>query len=141
MALVHLIYVSTAITLYDDVELDKMLESAVRHNAPQQVTGMLLYGDGNFMQVIEGEGAAIDETYGRIVKDPRHKHILLLEHGPTEGRQFSQWNMGFRRLDRSDTATHPAYVDFFANGFDSAQLAKHYRGAMTMLKEFGASQR
>jgi hypothetical protein len=96
MALIHLIYVSTASIDYDDDELDRMLESSVRHNTSQHVTGMLLYARGNFIQVLEGEDTAVDETYDRIAKDPRHKGLIVIEREPIKKRDFDQWNMGFR---------------------------------------------
>ncbi|MCK6375779.1 MAG: BLUF domain-containing protein, partial [Zoogloea sp.] len=64
--LVQLIYVSSAARLLDEQALRAILESSVRHNTPQAVTGMLLYANGAFMQVLEGDEAAVAETMSRI---------------------------------------------------------------------------
>lgn len=141
MALIHLIYVSTATRELDAAELDKILEASARHNTPQHVTGMLLYAEGNFMQVLEAEEEAIDETYSRIASDPRHTDLFVIEREPIERRDFDQWSMGFRRLGATEAAAHPAYAPFFERGFDAAQIGAHPGLALDMLKEFGLDQR
>jgi hypothetical protein len=80
---------------------------------------MLLFLDGTFMQVIEGEEAAIDETYGRICADHRHRKIFLLGKDPIEQREFASWNMGFRQMTKEDAKNHPAYAPMFALGLPS----------------------
>ncbi|HRH73370.1 MAG TPA: BLUF domain-containing protein, partial [Zoogloea sp.] len=100
MPLVQLIYVSSACRDLSEDELCDILESSVRHNTQQGITGVLLYKNGSFMQVIEGEEAAIDETYSRICDDDRHKDIFLLSKEAISKRDFPRWAMGFRRLSR-----------------------------------------
>lgn len=141
MSLIELIYVSTATEEIDAAGLDRILESAARHNQPQGVTGMLLYAGGSFMQVLEGEESAVDETMGRVVQDPRHTDIIVLCREPIAHRSFLQWNMGFRRLGASEGTTHPAYAPYFQNGFDAASIGAHPGLALEMLREFSLSQR
>lgn len=140
MALIHLIYVSTARAEFDSAELDRILESASRHNTPQDITGMLLYAGGSFMQVLEGEESAIDETYQRVKKDPRHKDIFLLVREPIEQRNFAKWRMGFKRLDADAASAHPAFAAYFARGFDTASLGAQPGLALDMLKSFAFNQ-
>jgi len=109
MALVQLIYLSTAAVEFSDEELDRILESSVRHNATQGLTGMLLYVGGCFMQVLEGEEAALDETYRRICKDPRHFNITTVSREPIETREFATWAMGFRRVNSTDAFDLPGF--------------------------------
>ena len=117
MALIHLIYVSSATAACDAAELEKILVASARNNAPLQLTGMLLYAQGNFMQVLEGEEAAIEQ------------------------RSFDQWSMGFRRLGATEALAHPAYAPFFERGFDAAKIGAHPGLALDMLKEFSIDQR
>ena len=65
MPLVQLIYVSSACRELSDEELEHILESSIRHNTQQGITGVLLYTNGRFMQVIEGEEAAIETRVSR----------------------------------------------------------------------------
>jgi len=141
MPLIHLIYVSTANTEYDDAELDRILAISERHNASNHVTGMLLYAGGNFMQVLEGEETAVDETYNRIARDPRHKDFVVIERAPIKEREFAQWSMGFRRLEKPDAAAHPSYTAFFGPGFDAAQIGARSGLAMEVLRDFSLSVR
>ncbi len=140
MALIHLIYVSSARQDLDTPGLDGILDSSVRHNTPQHVTGMLLYASGSFMQVLEGEEAAVDETFSRIEKDPRHTAIVVIDRAPITQRDFDHWSMGFRRLDAEDAKHHPGYAPFFEWGFDAASIGAHSSLALDMLKFFAVSQ-
>jgi len=140
MALIQLIYVSTACEELGTVELDRILESAVRHNTAQQVTGMLLYAGGSFMQVLEGEESAVDETLGRLQVDPRHTGLFVLERAPIRARSFARWTMGFKRLDARDAAARPGYAPFFERGFDAGAIGARPGLALEMLTAFGSSQ-
>jgi hypothetical protein len=77
MALTELIYVSTWVG-ESEHELGAILDSSVRHDQLNGITGMLLYYRGGLMQVLEGEDLQVQETYGRICADKRHHHILTL---------------------------------------------------------------
>jgi hypothetical protein len=141
MALVQLIYVSTAREELDTAELDQILASSVRHNEQQQVTGMLLYSAGSFLQILEGEEAVVAETYSRIKEDPRHTDIMLLERSVVTTRDFAHWHMGFRRLGQADAADHPAYAAFFEHGFDAAAIGAKPGLALELLLDFGRRER
>jgi hypothetical protein len=136
MALTHLIYVSSAIQEQSDADLDAILASAVRNNSKNDITGMLLYAGGNFLQVIEGEKEAIDKTFSFIEKDSRHHGIIVIERGEIQQRSFIQWNMGFYRLTEIDAAQRPGYAPFFQHGFDAAQIGARPGLALEILLSF-----
>ncbi|WP_200372634.1 BLUF domain-containing protein [Thiocystis violacea] len=139
MALVHLIYVSTASKALSREELERILDSSIRHNALRNVTGMLLYANGTFMQALEGEEAAVDETYARILQDPRHTAIVMLHDGPLAARRFDDWSMGFRQLAAEDAQAHPEYAPFFHGGFDAPLIRARPGLALAMLVNLGSS--
>lgn len=140
MALINLIYVSRAVEELPEAELDKILASSVRHNKPQSVTGLLLYAEGSFMQVLEGDAASVEETFTRIQKDPRHTDIYVLEQGPIEARSFEHWHMGFKRLGARELAAYPDYAPFFREGFDPASIGAQPGLALDMLLNFSFDQ-
>jgi hypothetical protein len=140
MSLIHLIYVSSATQLCDVDELERILESSARRNSTQQVTGMLVYVGGNFMQVLEGEEAAIDETYGRIAQDARHRDLIVIDRGRIVQREFERWSMGFRRLGTEEIASHPGYAPFFDSDYDVKAIGARPGLALDLLKEFGSNQ-
>jgi hypothetical protein len=141
MSLINLIYVSSARTALGTEELAAILESSVRLNALQHVTGMLVYSNGNFMQLLEGQETAVDETYARIRQDPRHTGLILIDRAPISSRSFGRWSMGFKRLEATDLATHPAYTPLIRDGFDTAAISATKGLALDMLKDFAMNQR
>lgn len=136
MALLQLIYFSAGVGTLSDQVLDRILESSVRHNEKNGVTGLLVYAEGNFMQVLEGEAAAVEETYARIAQDPRHHQLYLLWRESIPARQFGQWSMAFRRLSPRDGIECPAYAPLFSHGFDAAALGEAQGLALEMLLHF-----
>lgn len=147
MELIRIIYTSTAVREYAAADLDDILASSARNNAghaadgSDRVTGMLLYAGGNFMQILEGGKEAVEATFQRLEKDPRHKDIFVIERGPIEQRDFAAWNMGFRRIGQAELDSHPAFAPFFRHGFEARRLCAEPGMALDMLIEFAANQR
>lgn len=132
MALEQLIYVSTATTLLDDDVLHAILESSVRHNTPQQVTGMLLYAEGSFMQVLEGTPEAVAETMSRIREDPRHYGIVVIDTRAVARREFGDWTMALQRASAVDLLSHghKPLAEYGAWGTDPAAESSHARALL-----------
>lgn len=92
-----LLYVSSTKRDMPEHELLVILEKARANNAALNVTGLLLYIDGGFLQVLEGERDALHHLYETIERDPRHwdTKLLIDEESP---RNFGRWSMGFKML-------------------------------------------
>jgi len=135
MSLVQLIYVSDLVN-GDESQMAAIVSSSVRHNPENGITGMLLYSQGNFLQVLEGEQAAVDATYARICQDPRHHNTVMLAQEPVKERHFAQWSMGFRRLSPEHAASLPQYAPFFQFGFDAQAIQAKPGVALEMLQLF-----
>lgn len=127
--MISLIYVSTATHLLSKDELLDILRVSRRNNEIGPVTGLLLYQDGNFMQVLEGPEEAVMDIFGKIEKDTRHTDIIVILNEPIKEREFSDWSMAFLNLDE-ESANHESglsgflRVDFKADKFrKSPQLA------------------
>src|SRR4028118_510447 len=91
-----LVYVSSATRPFSGEDLHILLETCRKNNAELGVTGMLLYKDGNFMQVLEGDEGAVRGLYERIAADPRHGGEITLQQGFAEGRQVRGWSVVVR---------------------------------------------
>jgi hypothetical protein len=74
----QLLYVSNTSRDVADSVLDDILASSRKNNLKAGITGVLLYIDGGFMKVLEGERRAVTETYARICKDQRHWNMGVL---------------------------------------------------------------
>ena len=140
MPLIHIIYVSTARQECSPTELKAILERSVHHNARNAITGMLLYADGCFLQVLEGEAGAVEETYARVARDARHFGLIELERSEIPARSFEQWSMGFRQVSEADIRCHPNFAPFFEHGFDPADIGAHPGLAFDLLRAFARNQ-
>jgi hypothetical protein len=138
MSLMQLIYTST-LTGRDETLLDPIHLSAVQHNRKSGVTGMLLYFNGAFMQVLEGERDAVMVTYQRIRNDLRHQNSRVLVEEAISTRHFPTWSMGLCRVGGNDLLRLPQFDSVVRNGFDSDQILARPGIALSMLQLFGQS--
>ncbi|WP_199053122.1 BLUF domain-containing protein [Aquitalea sp. ASV15] len=120
--LIQLIYSSTASAAFSAEELTAILQQSVSNNQANAVTGLLLYTHGSFLQLLEGSPAAVDATYARIARDPRHHSIEPHLRTPIHQREFSQWHMGFHQLEAADARALPQFAPVFEQGFDPHRL-------------------
>jgi hypothetical protein len=100
--LIHVIYVSSAapdITEHDTV---KFLNEARKANRKNDVSGMMLYIGGCFLQLLEGEATKVDMVCRTIFQDKREMRLVLRE--PTAEREFPEWTMGFEAIAPHEAA-------------------------------------
>ncbi|MDZ7751089.1 MAG: BLUF domain-containing protein [Gammaproteobacteria bacterium] len=107
-----LVYVSSATTLFSEADLVALLAQSREKNAGLGISGMLLYKEGNFMQVLEGEKSAVLGLMDAIQDDPRHHGVIIINQGDAPRRQFGDWSMGFRNLDDPALRATPGYSPF-----------------------------
>ena len=136
MALIQLIYVSTAVIELPEHMLDAILESSVRHNGAHGITGLLLYRRGSFMQVLEGEAADVDEVYRRICRDQRHYAVMELLREEIAERSFARWSMGFHRVEDSDLQDRPEFAPLLFKGFSAESIGARPGKALHVLQSF-----
>ena len=127
-----LVYASSAVELFNEKALHDLLEVCHHNNAKLDITGLLLYHDGSFIQAIEGPEKAVQGLYQKIKRDPRHKDIFTLVEQPVSERNFPSWSMGFQSLtslpvDRPGfstflTKSDTSLVEVFRNNPQRANL-------------------
>lgn len=100
-----------------DVEKNLMdiLTRSVSYNAIRGVTGVLYYGNGYFLQYIEGEKSDIEHLfYDLIVKDSRHYHCEILFSSEIDHISFRNWSMKFAPISQKiKKFFHDYHVDDF----------------------------
>lgn len=131
-------YVSSAQTPLTAEDIEHILSASRANNERRGITGMLLYSEGNFMQVLEGERAAIDALFDVIERDPRHRGMIRLFSDEIEQRDFPAWSMGFRRFTAQSKELR-GFTDFFDPSFEMSALAPSR--AATLLKLFKNTNR
>ena len=131
-----IVYSSSATELFDEPALIELLEVARKNNRTNNLTGMLLYSDGVFLQAMEGTQSKVKEVFEHIAKDQRHKGITVLRQIHQQERQFSDWEMGFRSISRQKLAEISGYSELLNPGFDISRLDDASSIAWKMLVGF-----
>jgi len=131
----RLIYASRAVGSPDEPGLVDLLVVSRDRNAETDVTGMLVYAERSFMQMIEGPAEAITDTFDRIVKDDRHEAVRLLLHTQVEQRLFPDWTMGFYQPDATALVENlPGYRPEGAHPFVAGELVPNGDVAATLMR-------
>ncbi|CAH0535498.1 hypothetical protein VST7929_03068 [Vibrio stylophorae] len=94
MYLTRLIYVSTLSAECDQQALDEILQISRVNNQKNHLTGLLSHNNRYFLQCIEGARAKVNEAYNRILSDPRHSRVVILQYQEITEREFGDWSMG-----------------------------------------------
>ncbi len=98
----RIVYSSAAVGSVDEQTLSDILAAARLRNARRDITGMLLYRDGVFLQLLEGSRVEVDLVMEAIRRDPRHRRLTLLLDERIEARAFPAWSMGYHALRGKD---------------------------------------
>ncbi|MFF0911904.1 BLUF domain-containing protein [Microbacterium enclense] len=97
-ALATVVYTSTATQPFDSSALSDLLRQSRANNFAADLTGMLLYRGGRFIQVLEGPSAVIDDLMATIGQDSRHADMRVLLREPIAERSFGDWTMGYEPI-------------------------------------------
>ena len=131
-----LIYASIATKRFSGPELVELLAQARRDNLRSEITGMLLYKEGTFLQVLEGEERTVKDLCAKIRGDSRHHKMVVLLEGPAETREFANWSMGFCNLDGPEATGLPGYSEFMNVPLIADALGSNPSTAQKLLRLF-----
>jgi hypothetical protein len=132
--LIHCVYASAASRDFDTEELTVLLEAARENNTKLGLTGMLLYAEGSFFQVLEGQANVVDALYAKIERDKRHGQMTRIIREPIHKRNFDAWTMGFFKVSREELAGISGVNDFF--GKDRTTVSVDSGRAKKLLEAF-----
>ena len=118
----QLIYSSASSTPLQLDDLEDILEEALGNNPEQGITGALVYADGFFLQVLEGDRYEVEALMQRIAKDLRHENVSVLHAGEVQFAAFSDWKMAY-------VSATPAQIAEWAGLSSSAQT--HWKTVAT----------
>ena len=93
----ELLYSSTCVSPHMNTsDLERILKGARKNNLANNITGMLLYYKGEFVQLIEGSRESVKYIFKNfILKDKKHTGINVIFEGYIISRSFKDWSMGF----------------------------------------------
>ena len=149
--MIQLSYLSTATQPMDAVPLSTLLQQCLGYNPDKGITGLLLYGNGTFLQALEGEEDIVVPLYEKIARDPRHANVTCLNRKTIKVRQYPEWSMGFRRVAETDLTDVEGLRDFNKANFNADFLAanaavrddimSHYASWDPLLREVDEGER
>lgn len=92
-------YVSTVNPALSEDEIQETLDFSKRWNNDHDITGILLYSQGNFFQVLEGEEEQLKDLFSRIKADERHHNIITIFQKQIPNIKFDGYEVDFISLD------------------------------------------
>jgi hypothetical protein len=121
-------------------KLKDMLVKFRKNNEASGITGMMLFSEGTFLQVLEGEDRQIDTLVKKIKKDSRHHSVIQLDAQAITTRIFPNWSMCFKIASAEEFKevkgyTNPADPDFFPAGHEDLHPA------IALLQRFAQTSR
>ncbi len=96
----RLIYISEAHQKISYTDIDNILNVARIKNYELNITGILIYKDDMFVQLLEGPKSNVQNLLAKITNDPRHKNVRVIkEWDSNQPRAFEKWSMTFLDSD------------------------------------------
>lgn len=80
----YIAYVSRQSFILTDEDISNLLITCRTKNTRNEITGMLIYFDGTFVQFLEGPKENIEPLFATISKDKRHQDVILLIDGVSD---------------------------------------------------------
>ncbi len=134
--LMCLVYVSAAVKPFDEDALVELLRKSRSNNEREDVTGLLLYMDGKFMQALEGEQETVLALYRRIAMDDRHTKVTTLIKFAIPARSFPEWSMGFANIDKIEAENRAGFSPFLLPSFEDRSYFDTPHQAVRLLQRF-----
>ncbi|XGC81488.1 BLUF domain-containing protein [Bdellovibrio bacteriovorus] len=135
----HLVYISEAVEDISYSDIHDILNVSRKNNAMENITGILIFREGYFFQVLEGPEAAVRKVLGKIIIDDRNYNLRVLLETSDHSRLFENWSMAFYDGDISSNTTEDL-VNLFELCVDPAKRTPRPL-IMTMVKKFRSTAR
>lgn len=90
----QLVYVSRAVSKFNTRSLEQLMYISRRNNLEFNITGLLVYCNGHFMQLLEGDKSFVTRVYDIIKADVRHESVEIITERMSRERLAERWSMG-----------------------------------------------
>jgi hypothetical protein len=120
MKLSQLVYVSDATEPMTAEAVESIVEHCRRNNEERNISGLLIYSGGHFIQLLEGHQPVLEKLLARIREDERHYNVEQLYFAPADKRLFPRWRMGLLNLDHI-TSLDRSRLEAFVKEVTTAQ--------------------
>lgn len=131
--LYELIYTSLAVSEMTKDDLNNILTVSRDKNKRLGITGILMYQNRTFIQLLEGEKEAVLEVYKSIQKDDRHTRVATFWEASIEARNFANWSMAFAKLTDVKDFDPEVVSSFLEKGFTTELLNNNPNNGQQLL--------
>lgn len=132
----YIAYKSNAATSMSDQELVELLMKSRNNNIRLNVTGLLIYHNGSFIQVVEGEQSVLEALIDTIAADERHTKFKIIGQGNIPERFFSHWAMGFCSADADVLKIIKGYINPLTQNITELNPQSENNEIIALLKQF-----
>jgi hypothetical protein len=94
--MIQVLYSSKTKTDISQNEINDILEVSRKNNQKNKVTGILLYRNREFLQLLEGERINVYYTLKKIMEDQRHTNVNVFYENEIQKSLFNNWSMAFK---------------------------------------------
>jgi hypothetical protein len=133
--LVRLLYASRSVKPATAETTEAILAQSRTHNPALGITGILCQSGDIFMKVLEGGRDPVNQLYNHIVRDERHKDVVVLHYEEIAERRFAGWTMGLVNLAKVNPSTLLKYSETMA--LDPYAISGH--ASLALLEELIAT--
>lgn len=130
----QLAYVSVQTNPLSRSDIQEILRKSIANNSLENITGMLIYYNGTFLQVLEGHDKKVMKLYQTLKLDKRHHNIEILYKKEIDTLVFSSWSMGFVDMEEILKAGDKDFISLF-NEFSGEQITKNKIKRVTLIIE------
>lgn len=134
--LYKIMYISSATQNMSAEQLETMMIKSRDKNSFFDVTGYMVYHEGNIIQLLEGNRTRVEYIYNTIRLDSRHQGIIELCATEIEKRAFADWQMGFKNVDRQQIEKVNTVEDLFQGELSRSQLEQFCSRAVLFFETF-----
>ncbi len=125
-------YVSTVNPDLSTIDINELMEYVKIHNNDIGITGILIYSEGNFFQVLEGEKEIVKMMFERIKKDPRHYNVIKMLDKEIDNYSFSKYHAPFMVI--SSDYNHEEFQKFLKK--EKTHNPEHFKSISYLAQKF-----
>ena len=87
-------------------EMFGLVEQASANNRKANITGLLLFHQGDILQILEGDEKVIRDLLQKIKIDPRHSDFTIMLERTRDHRSYPDWSMQFKPIETADEVAY-----------------------------------
>jgi hypothetical protein len=108
-------------------ELTDLFGTTENNNSGKNITGILLYESGKFLQVLEGEEDVLKKLYEKIEADSRHNNIFVILNQKCKRRIFENYASRFSIVKSKEDLRN---VETYLNQIEDSPNLKYVKGLL-----------